>query len=56
VLRLLGLEPGGPMIWEGDKHFAVQLAESTEHMEAVLRRHQDAGRRRRATPDRHESR
>jgi hypothetical protein len=43
VLRLLGLEPGGPMVWEGDEHFAVQLAESAEHMEAVLRRHQDAG-------------
>ncbi len=43
VLRLLGLEPGGPVIWEGDEHFAVQLAESAEHMEAVLRRHQEAG-------------
>jgi hypothetical protein len=43
VLRLLGLEPGGPMVWEGDEHFAVQLAESAEHMEAALRRHQDAG-------------
>jgi hypothetical protein len=42
VLRLLGLEPGGPMVWEGDEHFAVQLADSAEHMEAVLRRHQDA--------------
>jgi DUF2075 family protein len=31
------------MVWEGDEHFAVQLAESAEHMEAVLRRHQDAG-------------
>jgi hypothetical protein len=42
VLRLLGFEPGGPMVWEGDEHFAVQLADSAEHMEAVLRRHQDA--------------
>jgi len=43
VLGLLGLQPGGPMAWEGDERFAVQVAESAEQMEAVLRQRQDGG-------------
>ncbi len=43
VLRLLGLEPGGPAPWEGDERFVLQLAETPQEMEAVLRARQDAG-------------
>lgn len=43
VLRLLGLEPGGPIAWEGDERFHVQIADSPEHMEAALRKQQNAG-------------
>jgi len=37
VLRLLGLEPGGPEAWTGDDHFEVALAESPWEMEHILR-------------------
>jgi hypothetical protein len=37
VLRLLGLIPGGPTIWEGDEHFQVSVADSPASMEAQLR-------------------
>ena len=37
VLRLLGLETGGPEPWTGDDHFEVTLAESPWEMEATLR-------------------
>jgi hypothetical protein len=37
VLRLLGLAPGGPVIWEGDDSFAVSVAEEPSEMEARLR-------------------
>lgn len=43
VLRLRGLEPGGALAWVGDDHFDLQLAESAEHMQAVLRRREEAG-------------
>ncbi|MBK5306854.1 MAG: DUF2075 domain-containing protein [Frankiaceae bacterium] len=37
VLRLLGLADGGPTAWSGDVHFAVQVAESPEELEGLLR-------------------
>jgi uncharacterized protein len=37
VLRLLGLEPGGPEAWTGDDHFEVALAESPWELENILR-------------------
>jgi len=37
VLRLLGLESGGPEPWTGDDHFEVTLAESPWEMENILR-------------------
>jgi hypothetical protein len=37
VLRLLGLETGGPEPWAGDDHFAVELADSPWELENVLR-------------------
>jgi hypothetical protein len=37
VLRLLGLEAGGPEPWTGDDHFQVTLAESPWELENVLR-------------------
>lgn len=43
VLRLLGLEPGGPIAWEGDEHFDVRLAESPEEMERLLAVQQERG-------------
>jgi uncharacterized protein len=43
VLRLLGLEPGGPVPWEGDPQFDVRVAESPEEMEALLQAKRDEG-------------
>lgn len=43
VLRLLGLEAGGPLVWEGDEAFTLQAMDSAEQLEAVLRVHQDQG-------------
>ena len=37
VLRLLGLETGGPEPWTGDDHFEVTLADSPWEMENILR-------------------
>lgn len=37
VLRLLGLEPGGPIAWEGDEAFSLSLAEAPSPMEDRLR-------------------
>jgi hypothetical protein len=37
VLRLLGIEHGGPEKWSGDDHFEVRLAESPREMEDMLR-------------------
>ncbi len=37
VLRLLGLEAGGPEPWAGDDHFEVELAESPWELENILR-------------------
>jgi hypothetical protein len=43
VLRLLGLAPGGPVRWEGDKDFEVRIAESPSEMEDRLARLLAAG-------------
>ncbi|SEC23317.1 hypothetical protein SAMN04489844_1923 [Nocardioides exalbidus] len=43
VMRLLGLEPGGPMAWPGDEVFDLDLAESPGEMELRLRARLDRG-------------
>ncbi|WP_245740305.1 DUF2075 domain-containing protein [Nonomuraea maritima] len=43
VLRLLGLDGGGPEVWKGDDHFAVSLAESPYELEALLQARLAAG-------------
>ena len=37
VKRLLGLTPGGPIQWIGDPHFEVEVVDSPEEMEAMLK-------------------
>lgn len=37
VLRLLGLEPGGPVPWQGDEHFELTVGEAPSTMEIRLR-------------------
>ncbi|MFJ7768261.1 DNA/RNA helicase domain-containing protein [Streptomyces sp. NPDC097107] len=36
VVRLLGLEPGGPVVWEPDDRMQLLVAESPQEMEAFL--------------------
>jgi hypothetical protein len=36
VLRLLGLSPGGPIPWEGDERFALEVAVGPEELERRL--------------------
>ncbi|MFD8939413.1 DNA/RNA helicase domain-containing protein [Streptomyces sp. NPDC059578] len=43
VLRLLGLELGGPVCWNPEPNFELLLADSPQQLEAHLRRWQDAG-------------
>lgn len=43
VLRLLGLEPGGPIPWAGDPSFAVDVVDSPQEMEDRLRQRSQAG-------------
>lgn len=43
VLDLLDLTPSGPTPWTGDDDFDVQMAESPEELEAMLRSKQDEG-------------
>jgi hypothetical protein len=43
VLRLLGLEPGGPVPWTGDDAFVLDVARHPESMEARLRAWMDRG-------------
>jgi hypothetical protein len=43
VLRLLGLEIGGPEPWGGDENFEVSLARSPQEMESLLRTKLEAG-------------
>lgn len=38
VLRLLGLEGDGPVEWEGDEHFVLDVAEAPSAMEEHMRR------------------
>ncbi|MFF1466561.1 DNA/RNA helicase domain-containing protein [Streptomyces mirabilis] len=44
VLRLLGLLPGGPLPWKGDDRFAVQVADTPQELQAVLRSHHEGVR------------
>jgi uncharacterized protein len=43
VLRLLGLEPGGPVRWKGDESFELDVADGPSLMEARLRQLLDSG-------------
>jgi hypothetical protein len=43
VLSLLGLDGRQPVIWTGDDHFEVSVAESPYELESVLRDRLDAG-------------
>jgi uncharacterized protein len=43
VVRLLGLAPGGPQAWAGDPAFAVEVAETPQQMEHLLRSKLEAG-------------
>lgn len=43
VLRLLGLEPGGPIPWTGDANFILDVAEAPSLMEMRLERLLDQG-------------
>ncbi|AWE53318.1 DUF2075 domain-containing protein [Streptomyces nigra] len=47
VVRLLGLEPGGPVVWEPDDRMQLLVADSPQEMEALLeaRRTQGYGAR-----------
>lgn len=47
VVRLLGLEPGGPVVWEPDDRMQLLVADSPQEMEAFLeaRRSQGYGAR-----------
>ncbi len=49
VLRLLGLEPGGPIPWAADETFSVSIVASPSEMEAVLRNKRDLGQGARMT-------
>ncbi|GAB2975022.1 DUF2075 domain-containing protein [Streptomyces pseudoechinosporeus] len=43
VVRLLGLEPGGPVTWDPDDRMRLLVAESPEEMEAFLDSRRDQG-------------
>jgi len=43
VQRLLGLEPGGPIPWQGDPHFTVAVVDSPAELEHVLATRQQQG-------------
>ncbi|MGD7704847.1 DNA/RNA helicase domain-containing protein [Microlunatus sp. Y2014] len=43
VRRLLGLEPGGPVPWEGDDGFTLVAVDGPSRMEMMLRRRLDTG-------------
>ncbi len=43
VLRLLGLEVGGPAAWDGDEHFSLTVASGPSAMELRLRQMLDRG-------------
>jgi hypothetical protein len=43
VVRLLGLAPGGPVPWTGDPAFRLQVADSPQELEHLLRAQLEAG-------------
>jgi uncharacterized protein len=43
VVRLLGLAPGGPEAWAGDPAFAVEIAETPQQVEHLLRSKLETG-------------
>lgn len=43
VLRLLDLNPGGPVVWDGDDTFDLLVADSPSELEDQLRAEMDAG-------------
>ena len=43
VQRLLGLLPGGPVPWEGDTNFSLDVADSPQEMESRLSLEEDKG-------------
>ncbi|RSO22689.1 ATP-binding protein [Streptomyces sp. WAC 06725] len=43
VVRLLGLEPGGPVQWEPDDRMELEIADSPEDMEAFLQDRRSKG-------------
>ncbi|MGW2743268.1 DNA/RNA helicase domain-containing protein [Streptomyces sp. NPDC001450] len=43
VLRLLGLEPGGPIQWQSEENFELLVVESPQRMESCLRSRQESG-------------
>ncbi|WP_404188151.1 DNA/RNA helicase domain-containing protein [Streptomyces tauricus] len=43
VLRLLGLEPGGPIKWQPEEDFELLVADSPQEMESYLRGQQECG-------------
>ncbi len=43
VLRLLGLEPGGPVRWAGSEAFSLDVADSPSSMEGRLQAHMTEG-------------
>jgi hypothetical protein len=43
ALRLLGLDPGGPISWEGDTYFETRFADSASDLEELLRRKASEG-------------
>ncbi|MCX4587022.1 DUF2075 domain-containing protein [Streptomyces sp. NBC_01481] len=45
VLRLLGLEDGGPVEWEPDGRMQLEIVESPQELEAVLQERQSMGYR-----------
>ncbi|MGW1210311.1 DNA/RNA helicase domain-containing protein [Streptomyces sp. NPDC002499] len=49
VLRLLGLEPGGPIQWQPEEDFELLVAESPKGMESYLRGRQESGHTSRMT-------
>lgn len=49
VIRLLDLEPGGPLGWEDEETFQVQVVDSPSEMETVLRKKLESGANARIT-------
>ncbi|MEW1721837.1 DUF2075 domain-containing protein [Streptomyces sp. NPDC093109] len=43
VLRLLGLRPGGPVVWRPEPHFELLLADTPLQMETYLHARQESG-------------